>query len=75
MQLSVTFLPLISIGLGLIAIVIDKSAFPYYESYKNEIKLLFADIESTGTYIPGNYDKTKKYIFVSSHDLQFINQL
>ena len=60
---------------GMIGIVIDKSVFPFYESYKKEIKLLFSDLESTGMYIPGYYNKTKKEIFISKNDWKFISKI
>jgi ureidoglycolate dehydrogenase (NAD+) len=60
---------------GMIGIVIDKSVFPFYESYKNEIKLLFSDLESAGIYIPGSYDKSNKEVFVSKTDWAFICNL
>ena len=60
---------------GMIGIVIDKSAFPHYESYKKEIKLLFNKIEDSGIYIPGNYNKMKKEIIISHHDWEFIDKI
>lgn len=60
---------------GLIGIVIDKSVFPYYDDYKEEIKLLIKEIESKGAHIPGDFNSKVKYINVSKKDWEFINSI
>ena len=60
---------------GLIGIVIDKSVFPYYNDYKEEIKLLIKEIESKGAHIPGDFNSKVKYINVSKKDWEFINSI
>ncbi len=60
---------------GMLGIVIDKSIFPYYESYKTEMELLFSEVRESGIYIPGNYDSEKKTVMVSKKDWDFINNI
>jgi L-2-hydroxycarboxylate dehydrogenase (NAD+) len=60
---------------GLFGIVIDKSIFPYYQTYKAEIEILFKEIKACGVHIPGDFDDRKTSVMVSQRDWDFINKL
>ena len=60
---------------GLIAIVFDKSAFPFYENYIIEIQKIFKDLLDMGIRIPGTYEKKQKTVKVSNKDWEFIEKI
>ena len=54
----------------MIAIVIDKSAFPDYDNYLDQVSMLLDELEGHGLKIPGDHDSTVEHANVLKVDWQ-----
>ena len=53
---------------GMIAIVADKSAFPDYDNYLQQVSMLLGELEQHGLKIPGDYDENVEHANVLKVD-------
>jgi delta1-piperideine-2-carboxylate reductase len=53
---------------GMLAIVADRRAFPAYDRYVDEVRLLFDELEQHGFKVPGDYDTEASTVRVLADD-------
>lgn len=59
---------------GMIAIVMDSTAFPDYAAYRSEVATLLSELQEGGLRIPGDYDRTATGRRVLSTDWNELRQ-
>jgi LDH2 family malate/lactate/ureidoglycolate dehydrogenase len=60
---------------GMLALLVDKHVFPFYENYLNEATLLLKEIRSCGLHIPGEHDSNTPQVMVFRKDWEMLGSL
>jgi LDH2 family malate/lactate/ureidoglycolate dehydrogenase len=60
---------------GMLAVLIDKRAFPEYDGYLEEVALLLKELEAMGLKRPGDFDEAIEHVRVFADDLRELSSL